>query len=229
VPGILRSFYDFHTSEEKGWGDIAYNFLIDSAGGVWEGRSGSLLGPVAGDATGGNQGFSQLVCVIGDFNVVTPTKESMTALVALLAWLSNRHGLDTAPGATVDFTSRGSNLWAVGALVTTPTITGHRTMSRTTCPGSNLNDYVTGPLMADVTTAREQARISAAPVVAVEGPVSTTTSSLSDLVPPTTSTTSTTIPATPPPTRSPLVLVAAGLATFATLLVIWRARRMGDD
>jgi hypothetical protein len=102
-------------------------------------------------------------------------------------------------------------------------------MSRTTCPGSNLNDYVTGPLMADVTTAREQARVSAAPVVAVEGPASTTTSSLSDLVPPTTSTTSTTIPATPPPTRSPLVLVAAGLATFATLLVIWRARRMGDD
>jgi len=38
APGILRGFYDYHTSSEKGWNDIAYNFLIDAGGGVWEGR-----------------------------------------------------------------------------------------------------------------------------------------------------------------------------------------------
>lgn len=56
APAILRSFYDDHTSAENGWSDIAYNFLIDSGGGIWEGRSGSIAGAVAGDATGGNQG-----------------------------------------------------------------------------------------------------------------------------------------------------------------------------
>jgi hypothetical protein len=153
APSILRSFYDFHTGD-KGWNDIAYNFLIDSGGGIWEGRAGSLDGPVAGDATGGNQGFTQLVCVIGDYNAAQPTRASLTALVSLLAWLSDRYSIVTDPGSAVTFVSRGSNKWPAGSSVTTPTIIGHRAMSQTTCPGTNLNNYVVGSLMADVTAAR---------------------------------------------------------------------------
>lgn len=81
APGILRSFYDYHTGPEKGWNDIAYNFLIDAGGGIWEGRSGSFDGPVAGDATGGNQGFTQLVCLIGDYNVAQPSIASLSSPV----------------------------------------------------------------------------------------------------------------------------------------------------
>ncbi len=154
APDILRSFYDFHTGPEKGWNDIAYNFLIDADGGIWEGRSGSLNGPVAGDATGGNQGFSQLVCVIGDYNSASPSVASKNSLAILLAWLADRYGVDTSPGAKVTFVSRGSNLWPAGSSVTTPTTTGHRTMSQTTCPGNNLYAYVTGSLVADVNAAR---------------------------------------------------------------------------
>ena len=84
VPGILGSFYDYHTGPEKGWSDIAYNFLIDAGGGIWEGRSGSLDGPVAGDATGGNQGFTQLVCLIGDYNAAQPSSASLSSPVPLL-------------------------------------------------------------------------------------------------------------------------------------------------
>ncbi|HEY4606702.1 MAG TPA: N-acetylmuramoyl-L-alanine amidase, partial [Acidimicrobiia bacterium] len=157
VPGILRSFYDFHTGPEKGWNDVAYNFLVDSGGGIWEGRSGSIVGAVAGDATGGNQGSSQLVCLIGDFDDTRPSDASLASLVAVLAWLADRFGISTEPGATTTFTSGGSNLWPAGSSVTTPTITGHRTMSRTSCPGSNLNSYVTGALMRDVTVERRRA------------------------------------------------------------------------
>jgi hypothetical protein len=153
APGILRSFYDFHTGE-KGWNDIAYNFLIDADGGAWEGRAGSLSEAIAGDATGGNQGFSQLVCIIGDYNAVHPTQRSLDSLVLLLSWLADRHGVSTAPGAEVSFVSRGSNRWPAGTEVTTPTITGHRTMSKTTCPGDNLYTYVAGGLMADVERVR---------------------------------------------------------------------------
>lgn len=154
APGIIRSFYDYHTSDEKGWNDVAYNFLIDSDGGIWEGRAGSLTGPVAGDATGGNQGFSQLVCVIGDYSTARPTQASLTSLVSLLAWLADRYGISTTPGAEVMFTSRGSNKHPAGTSIITPTITGHREMSYTTCPGNNLNAYVAGGLTADVEMAR---------------------------------------------------------------------------
>ena len=68
TPNILRGWFNYHTGPDKGWNDIAYNFIIDSEGVMWEGRQGSLAGPVAGDATGGNQGYTQLVCLIGDFN-----------------------------------------------------------------------------------------------------------------------------------------------------------------
>ncbi|GEM_PF-2320358 len=54
------------------------------------------------------------------------------------------------------------------------------------------------------------------------------TSTESGLVPATHPTTTTTVPASAPPTGSPVLLVAAGLAGLATILVIWRASRMRD-
>ena len=188
APAILRSFYDYHTGSEKGWNDIAYNFLIDSGGGIWEGRAGSLDGPVAGDATGGNQGFAQLVCVIGDYNKAQPSSASLSSLVSLLAWLADRDSIVTAPGSEVTFTSRGSNKWPVGVEVVTPTITGHRTMSQTTCPGANLNSYVTGSLMADATAFRVGQAASPPTEPATSTTPSASTTSATTPVPPTTTT-----------------------------------------
>ncbi len=244
APAILRGFYDYHTGPVKGWSDIAYNFLIDADGGVWEGRAGSLDGAVAGDATGGNQGYSQLVCLIGDYNTASPSPASKSSLVLLLAWLADRYGVSTAPGAQVTFISRGSNLWPPGASVTTPTITGHRAMSRTSCPGENLNAYVTGSLIADVQAARTGSLaptpISSAPTIPAAATISTTpttpTPSTIDVPPPANSTTSVLS------TTAPLAAVAAEsgpptglLATSGAILLIgaglavWRHRRMGTS
>ncbi len=226
APGILRSFYDFHTSAEKGWNDIAYNFLIDADGGIWEGRFGSLAGPIAGDATGGNQGYSQLVCVIGDYNSASPSSASKASLVALLAWLGDRYGVSTAAGAEVSFVSRGSNRWPAGTTVTTPTITGHRTMSKTTCPGDNLYAYVAGSLRADVeaarggspppppnTTTTTLAPTTTAPPTTTTSSTTTTTSTTS-----TTSTTTTTTTA-PTPTATPPTTVQVPVTTSDSTLV----------
>ena len=135
VPGILRGIYGFHTSPEKGWPDVADNFFVDRYGGIWEGRAGSLDGPVQGDATGGSQGFAQLCCFLGDHSLEPPTVEATASMTALLAFLSDRHGIATAPGTETSFISRGSNLWPSGSEVTTATIAGHRDMSATACPG----------------------------------------------------------------------------------------------
>lgn len=213
APAILRSFYDFHTGPEKNWNDIAYNFLIDAGGGIWEGRAGSLAGPVAGDATGGNQGYSQLVCVIGDYNTAQPTAASKASLVALLAWLADRYGVSTAPGAQVTFTSRGSNRWPAGTSVTTPTINGHRSMSKTTCPGDNLHTYVAGTLTADVDATRGGSAPPPPPP-----PTTTTTAPVTTTAPTTTTTApSTTTTATPDTTTTFAATTTTELAPSTTL------------
>jgi len=209
VPAILRSWFNFHTGPDKGWNDVAYNFVIDSEGGIWEARQGSIAGPVAGDATGGNQGFTQLVCVIGDFNTAQPTQAALSSLVLLSAWLADRYGISTAPGAEVSFTSRGSNLWPAGVLVTTPTITGHRTMSKTTCPGNNFFPYVSGGLMADVHAARG----GAPPPTGSTTTVATTTTTLA-----TTTTEAITTTTVVPTTTIPLSTTTSIGATTTTPL-----------
>lgn len=132
---LIRNVFQFHTGSAKGWNDVAYNFFVGPDGTVWEGRAGSLDGPVIADATGGNQGFAQLVCLLGDFAAVAPTAAAQRSLVLLLAHLSQRYGLSTWKGATAPIISRGSNRWAAGRQVEARTISGHRDMSYTTCPG----------------------------------------------------------------------------------------------
>jgi len=141
VPRLLRSFYALHTTDKK-WGDIAYNFLLDRFGQVWEGRTGSLSGPVKGDATGGSQGFALLACFIGDHTTEPPSAEAQDAMGKLLGALASRYSIDVRPGSTTSFVSRGSNLHPAGSKVTTPTIAAHREMSKTTCPrpGSSATD-----------------------------------------------------------------------------------------
>ncbi len=145
VAGRLRGMHSYHTGD-KGWPDIAYNFLVDRYGGIWEGRSGSLAGPVRGDATGGSQGFAQLCCFIGDHTSIPPTPAAMESMTALLAWLAARYTVDLAADRTVTFVSRGSNRWRRGASVTTVPVAAHRDMSLTECPGDALYPLVRSQL-----------------------------------------------------------------------------------
>ena len=43
VVGLLRAMYRFHTGAEKSWPDIAYNFVVDRFGRIWEARAGSAV------------------------------------------------------------------------------------------------------------------------------------------------------------------------------------------
>jgi hypothetical protein len=152
VVDLIRQFHALHTGPERGWPDVAYNVFVDRFGRAWEGRSGSIDGPVIGDATGGNQGFSQLVCLIGNHEVEPPSAAAIVTLARVLAWLASRDGVDVTPGATTSFASRGSNRWPAGATVETTTIAGHRDMSQTACPGDAAYALVRGDLPAVVAT-----------------------------------------------------------------------------
>ncbi|MFK8022519.1 MAG: N-acetylmuramoyl-L-alanine amidase [Ilumatobacter sp.] len=132
---VIRQIYAFHTGSSKRWADVAYNFFVGPDGSVWEGRAGSLEGPVRADATGGNQGFSQLVCLLGDFQSAPPTRAAQSSLVATLAWLTQRHRLGSHEGASTTFTSRGSDKFRAGTTITTPIVSPHRSVTFTLCPG----------------------------------------------------------------------------------------------
>jgi len=167
VPATLRGIYSFHTGA-KGWKDVAYNFFVDAHGGIWEGRTGSLEGPVVVDATGGSQGFAQLCCFMGDHQAIPPTEKAQAAMTDLLAWLAGRHDIDLTVGAKVTFRSRGSNLHPAGKQVITQTIAAHRDMSSTTCPGDACYRLVKGPLAA---AAAAKAGVTGAAAVRTPAPV----------------------------------------------------------
>lgn len=135
VPSQIQQIYRFHTSREKRWADVCYNFFVDRFGGVWEGRAGSISGAVMADATGGSQGFAQLVCLLGNFDTSSPSAAMMESCANVLAWLTRRYAIEPDQSKMVTFISRGSNRWKAGTSVVARPISGHRDMSATVCPG----------------------------------------------------------------------------------------------
>ena len=199
VPRLIQGIYQFHTTQ-KGWPDVAYNFMVDQFGVIWETRAGSIEGPVRGDATGGNQGFSQLCCFLGDLSSQPPTDAAVQSMADLLAWLAVRYQVDTTPGQTASFTSLGSNRFAAGEAITVKTIAGHRDVSQTACPGEAGYEIVTGTLPVLV----GDRLLAATPTTITEAITTTTTE------PATTSTAGPTTtgaptPAAPSSTTDPLV------------------------
>ena len=72
-----------------GAGDLAYHFVIDRSGRIWEGRSLSWQGAHAGNGTAntGNIG----VVLLGNFDVQEPTASQLLSLRQLLANLCQRY------------------------------------------------------------------------------------------------------------------------------------------
>ncbi len=133
----------------RGWGDIGYNFLIDEAGRIYEGRhartyapgevptSEDLAGNVVrgGHAKGFNDG-SMGIALLGTFTTQGPTFAARASLKRLLAWEAERHGINPQGYGlyTNPVTGLQKSLW---------NIPGHRDVDATSCPGNAL--YATLP------------------------------------------------------------------------------------
>ena len=125
VPSILRGIYAFHT-QSRGWSDIGYNFLVDRFGQIWEGRYGGVDKAVVGAHTLGYNDYAFAMSAIGNFDVVRPSAEMVTAYGTLMAWKLALHGVDAS--AAKQKVGRG----------TFPAINGHRDAGSTACPGRYL-------------------------------------------------------------------------------------------
>lgn len=110
APSRARGHQRYH--QEKGWPDLAYHFLVDDAGHVYEGRPWSARGDTATeyDPTG-----HFLVCAEGDYDRQQVAPAMLASVAGLLAWASLAFGVDPA------------------------TIAGHRAYAATTCPGRSID------------------------------------------------------------------------------------------
>lgn len=123
APRFIRIHQEFHQAD-RGWPDIAYHFIIDLEGNVYECRPTNAVGDTGTnyDPTG-----HFLVCCEGDFSQQELPDAQREALVDMLAW--------------------GSVAFGVSA----DTIAGHRDLAATSCPGENIYTLIeSGDLVLEV-------------------------------------------------------------------------------
>jgi len=134
---LVRGIYAYHVNGRH-FCDIAYNFLIDRFGRIYEGRYGGMDQPVIGaHAMGFNTG-STGAAALGTFSAAKPPRAMVRAYKLLLAWR-----LDVAhvrPTGRAQMTSAGGSAqkFEKGQTVNLPAISGHRQTGYTSCPGTRL-------------------------------------------------------------------------------------------
>ena len=133
VPSLLRGIQAYHM-DAHGWNDIAYNFVIDRFGRIWEGRAGGIAKAVVGGHARGFNTRSTGVVILGNFQTDSLSSYAKRGLQQLLAWKLFVHGID--PRSTVRFRSMGSPRYAEGTVVSLPPIVGHGDVGLTSCPGT---------------------------------------------------------------------------------------------
>lgn len=145
VDDLIRGIYRLH-ADVNGWCDIAYNFLVDRFGGIWEGRSGGIDEPVIGGHAKGFNTWTVGVAVLGNHHTAgAPTAAAVDAVESVAAWKLSFHGVD--PLGVNWLQNRSSSpphRFPERAWVEMPAIVGHRDLGLTACPGNLLYPSIPG-------------------------------------------------------------------------------------
>jgi hypothetical protein len=110
---LIRGMRNYQV-DEKHWDDIAYHFVIDPRGDVWEARPLRYQGAHTRSHNEGNIG----ICVIGNYEVQKPNSAQLKSIKSLVEYLRRKYGI-----------AKGS-------------IFGHEELKATDCPGKNLMTVV---------------------------------------------------------------------------------------
>jgi len=124
-PFTVKGF-ERHHMDSRGWNAIAYNWLVDDDGVIYEGRGGGIVG----GATRGWNSRTESICYTG-WGSGEVSQRALDSIKWLVSDIQGRYG-------------RG--LW----------VKGHRDLAATSCPGTSLYHWLQDgmPLKAD--TAPEQ-------------------------------------------------------------------------
>ncbi len=120
VAAEIDAVYGGH--HRLGYGDIAYHFVVDYAGRVWEGRSLAYEGAHVSSQNGRNLG----VLMLGNFEQQTPSGEAIEATAGLVNLLRDRFGIKRHR------------------------VYGHRDLGSSVCPGKHLYPHVVALREGDI-------------------------------------------------------------------------------
>jgi hypothetical protein len=115
----IRAIYFYH-AVTLGWGDIGYNFIVDRAGRIYEGRAGGLN--VVGAHSGLHSAGSDGIALLGTFEDQRPPDAMLGALAKLIAWRCASQGVSPTASA-----------WLIDRVL--PNVYGHKDVMVTECPG----------------------------------------------------------------------------------------------
>ncbi|HZP28171.1 MAG TPA: peptidoglycan recognition protein [Acidimicrobiia bacterium] len=175
----VRSIQLYHMGT-LGYCDIAYNFLIDRYGQIFEGRDGGMDKPVIAAHAGGFNTGSVGVALLGTFDSVGPTTAQWNSLVHLLRWRLSVGRVNAVVGFTTTAGDFAGSRFPAGTVVSFPNaIIGHRDVDQTDCPGTSfygmlgsLRDQVQAGIVIPPTTTSTTTSTTTTTTVA---PTTTTT------------------------------------------------------
>ena len=154
APAQMRALYAYYTKSLK-YADMAYNFLVDQYGTVYEGRNACTYGdlnscdgptlPVIGAHTAGLNPNTFAISAIGNYDTKAPANPAalVESIASLMAWKMAPYGLNPkATASMVSSDTSGNSKFGNGVTAKTTVISGHRDVGKTVCPGRYLYPYL---------------------------------------------------------------------------------------
>ena len=133
---IVRGIYAYH-ARALNWCDIGYNALVDKYGQIFEGAFGGLDRNVEATHTGGFNQSTVGVSLMGNLDQVGPTAQMVSAAGRFLRWRLGKAGLSPVGKSRLDAQYFSESKFSAGSVADVPTISGHRDLNHTDCPGRN--------------------------------------------------------------------------------------------
>jgi N-acetylmuramoyl-L-alanine amidase len=133
----MRAIYAYHT-RTRGYSDIAYHFLVDRYGNIYEGRAGSITTAVRGAHAGGFNTDTMGVSALGNFDEVSAPSAMVDALGRVTGWKLSQYGRDVNGRVTLTSAGGGTSRYPEGTRVTVNVVAAHRDVGYTACPGQYL-------------------------------------------------------------------------------------------
>ena len=117
--GDAKTFHKWH--KDRGWAGVGYHFVILKNGTIERGRPENSIGAHASGSNSDSIG----ICLVGNFEVESPTNEQINSCIDLLNYLKKKYGFSQ--------------------------VKRHKDVSSTSCPGKNFpfNTIVNGTRSAN--------------------------------------------------------------------------------
>ena len=138
----VRNLYAWFTKGRR-YSDIAYNFLVDRYGRIYEGRGGGIDQPIVGAHTAGFNQDTFAVSALGNYHSKQPDPTELAAvtnaMASIVGWKLAMHHRD--PNATTTLISdsgSGTSRYQPGQAATALVVGGHGDIGNTSCPGKFL-------------------------------------------------------------------------------------------